>query len=185
MYYLRKIDPELWDGKENLDAVSIGNLSTKDNNISVWQIGDRNELEEVGLTIAMTRDSLKDVNVVIMEEDEIRKLGLEVTSQSGMSRFAEKNDSHKNISVPTFWEIGYLSEYIYERLKDEENFHYFAEEELKETLYKVVKEGSMDYRFMADKSEKKLRNTLIAICSEKEDDELKKALERIASNKTL
>ncbi len=180
MYFLRRIKPENWEGKENLDAVSVSDLATDDNDISVWQINDMDELEEVGLTIAMTKNSIKDVNVVILDGNKLKELGLVVTDQRGTSRFAEKNDSHKNISVPSFWEIGYLSEYIYNQLKDEHNFHYFAEEELKETLYKVAKEGNMDYNFMSDKNENKLRKTLITICLEKKDNELRSALEKIA-----
>ena len=94
-----------------------------------------------------------------------------------------KNNSHKNISVPTFWEIGYLTEYIHDQLQDEKNFHYFAEEDLKETLYKVAKEGSMNCQFMADKDGSKLRGTLIAVCCEKKDSELRMALERMAPKK--
>ena len=180
MYYLRRIEPTKWEGKECLDAVSISDLGTDDNDISVWQINDMNELEEVGLTIAMTKNCLKDFNVVILDADKIAELGLKITSQPGTSRFKERNSFHKNISVPTFWEIGYLSEYIYKQLQDEHNFHYFAEEELKETLYKVAKEGSMKYDFMADSNEKKLRGTLIAICCEKKDNELRIALEQLA-----
>ncbi len=181
MYYLRRIKPERWDNKDSLDAVSVTDLGTEDNDISVWQISDMNELEEAGLTIAMTNSSIKDVNVVIMEDKRLKELGFEITNQPGKSHFAEKNDSHKNISVPTFWEIGYLAEYIHNQLQDEKNFHYFAEEELKETLYKVAKGGSMNYQFMADKDGSKLRGTLIAICCEKKDSELRMELERMAS----
>lgn len=180
MFYLRRIEPILWEGKQNLDAVSVSDLKTEDNDLSVWEINDMDELEEVGLTIAMTKSSLKDFNVVILEDKELTKLGLKITSQPGTSRFAEKNGSHKNISVPTFWEIGYLSEYIHNQLHDEKNFHYFAEPELKETLYKVAKNGSMNYDFMADNSEKKLRGILLSICCEKKDSELRTALEQMA-----
>lgn len=183
MYYLRRIKPEKWEDKGCLDAVSVSDLATEDNDISVWQINDMNELEEAGLTIAMTNNNLKDVNVVIMEDKRLKELGLEITDQPGESRYAEKNNSHKNISVPTFWEIGYLTEYIHDQLQDEKNFHYFAEEELKETLYKVAKEGSMNCQFMADKDGSKLRGTLIAVCCEKKDSELRTALERMAPKK--
>ena len=179
MYYLRRIKPENWEDKESLDAVSVSDLATDDNDISVWQINDFNELEEVGLTIAMTKNCLKDVNVVILEDKKLKELGLEITNQLGESRYAEKNNLHKNIVVPSFWEIGYLTEYIHDQLQDENNFHYFAEEELKETLYKVAKEGNMDYQFMADKNENRLRRTLIAICLEKKDSELRVALEKL------
>jgi hypothetical protein len=183
MYYLRRIVPEKWDNKVSLDAVSVSDLSTGDNDISVWQINDMNELEEAGLTIAMTKNILKDVNVVIMEDKRLIELGLKILDQPGKSHYAEKNDSHKNISVPTFWEIGYLTEYIHNQLQDEKNFHYFAEDELKETLYKVAKDGSMNYQFMADKDSSRLRGTLIAICCEKKDSELRMELEKMALKK--
>lgn len=183
MYYLRSIKPEKWEDKKCLDAVSVSDLATEDNDISVWQINDMTELEEAGLTIAMTKNCIKDVNVVIMEEKRLKDLGLEITNQPGESRYAEKNDTHRNIFVPTLWEIGYLSEYIHDLLQDEKNFHYFAEEELKETLYKVAKDGNMDYQFMADKDGNKLRGTLIAKCCEKKDSELRMALESMTSKK--
>lgn len=183
MYYLRRIKPERWDNKVTLDAVSVSDLATEDNDISVWQINDMSELEEAGLTIAMTNTSLKDINVVIMDDKRLKELGLEITNQPGKSLYAEKNDSHKNISVPTFWEIGYLTEFIHDQLQDENNFHYFAEEDLKETLYKVTKDGSMNYQFMADKNGSKLRGTLIAVCCEKKDSELRMALEKLTPKK--
>ncbi len=183
MYYLRCIAPEKWESKGCLDAVSVSDLDTEDNDISVWQINDMSELEEAGLTIAMTKDRIKEVNVVIMEDKQLKELGLEITDQQGTSRYAEKNNSHKNIYVPTFWEIGYLTEYIHNQLKDEKNFHYFAEAELNETLYKVVKKGSMNYQFMSDKDGSKLRGTLISICCQKKDSELRRELEDMASKK--
>ena len=130
MYYLRRIKPENWEDKESLDAVSVSDLATDDNDISVWQINDFNELEEAGLTIAMTKNCLKDVNVVILEDKKLKELGLEITNQPGESRYAEKNNLNKNIVVPTFWELGYLTEFIHDQLQYENNFHYFAEEEL-------------------------------------------------------
>ena len=183
MYYLRGIEIEKWDGKDNLDAVSVSDLRTSDNDLSVWQINDMDELEEVGLTMALTKSSIKDVSVVILDADKISELGLAITEQPGTSNYTEKNNLHKNISVPTFWEIGFLSEYIHEQLQDEKNFHYFAEEELKETFYKVVKEGNMDYRHIGDKSLKNLRGALIAICCLKKDGELRTALEQLAPKK--
>lgn len=177
MFFLRKIDIENWDGKQCLDAVSVSDLSTKDNDLSVWQIDDKSFLDVVGLTIAMTRDKLSDFYVVILDADRISELGLIVSNQPGESHYKENNNLHRNIKMPTLWEMGYISEYIHDLLKDKANFHYFALPELKDLLYQEVKNKRFDYHQI---TEKKIRSTLINICQDKNDKILLKEIEGLS-----
>lgn len=180
MYYLRRIEMEHWEGKACLDAVSVSDLHTFDNDISVWQVNNLAELDMVGLAIAMTRTKLKDFYVVILNAEEISALGLQVKDQMGESRYNEVNEFHKNIYIPTIWEMGYLSKYVYKQLHNKNNVHYFAESELRQILYKTVKEQRMDVSFMKDKDGQYLRKSLLTACIENKDKVLNQQIQGLA-----
>lgn len=179
MYYLRRINETKWEGRPNLDAVSISDLSTDDNDISVWEVSDKDkDLNTIALSLAMTKNRIKDMVVVILESENLKKLGLHMNPKPGDSKFVEMNNCHNNIKVPTFWELGFLSEYIHDLVSNEQ-YVYFAEDELKAFLYDVAKSGKLGIGILKDKENKHLKGALIEKCQELKDKEFIRTLEAL------
>lgn len=179
MYYLRRIDETKWEGRPNLDAVSVSDLCTTDNDISVWEVyNQEKDLNTIALSLAMTKNRIKDMVVVILDSENLERLGLQMNPQPGDSRFVEMNEFHNNIKVPTFWELGYLSEYNHD-LVSNEKYVYFAEDELKDFLYDVAKTGKLDIGILKDKDNKYLKGALIEKCQEHKDQEFIKTIQSL------
>ena len=54
----------------------------------------------------------------------------------GNSNFTAMNAKHNNFVVPTFWEMGYLTEHIQEKLQNPQaNTKYYSEPKMKSLLF--------------------------------------------------
>ena len=162
MWYVRRYNPLLWDKKCCLDAVSLSNLSTEDNDISIWKVSlDRSNIEDIALAIAMTRDKLNDFHIVFLSPNKIRELGLNMNPKIGDTRYKGMVNEHDNIVVPTFWEIGFLGEYIHSIINNPAEIMYVSEPDLQDFLYNAVKVGKIDKnQIMTDKDFKKYKQPL-------------------------
>lgn len=50
---------------------------------------------------------------------------------------------HVNFIVPSFWEQGYLAEYIHKLIQDEQNYLYYDAAKLKKMAYDAIKDGKL------------------------------------------
>ena len=162
MLYLRKYAPELWDEKCELDAVSISYLKTNDNDISVWQVAnDESNIGDIALAIALTRDRIQDFYAVVLKDEDIFTKELQMNPLPGETKYENLRNEHNNIKVPTFWEIGYLAEYMHKQMSNDDNVKYFTERFLKEQLYQAVKNNKISQEDIRDKKEyKKIKQAL-------------------------
>ena len=162
MWYVRKYDPLLWNGKCCLDAVSLSDLHTEDNDISIWKVlSDKSNMDDIALAMAMTRDKFKDFYVVYIAPSEVNRLGLKMNPKPGNTRYIAMQNEHDNIIVPTFWEIGFLTEHMHFLVNDPIKIRYFSEPELQEFLYNAVKAGKLaKSTIMTDKNYKKYKQPL-------------------------
>ena len=168
MLYLRKYAPEVWDEKCELDAVSISDLKTDDNDISVWQVAsDESNIRDIALAIALTRDRIQDFYAVILKDSDISTKTLQMNPLPGETKYENLRNEHNNIKVPTFWEIGYLAEYMHKQMMNDDNIKYFTERFLKEQLYQAVKNNKIAQEDIRKKKEyKKIRQALEEMESE-------------------
>ena len=77
------------------------------------------------------------------------------------TKYENLRNEHNNIKVPTFWEIGYLAEYMHKQMSNDDNVKYFTERFLKEQLYQAVKNNKISQEDIRDKKEyKKIKQAL-------------------------
>jgi hypothetical protein len=159
MYYVRKIEEKSWNKRALLDAVSISDLCTKDNDISVWiDDGSANRYQELCLAYMLTRSEIKDMWCVRIPDSEILEQKLTFHQVPSSTSYLPMRDLHTNIVVPTLYELGYLAEIIYELIKNGQA-QYVTEQELKDLFYDAVKADKVEIDFN-DTKFKKLRKTL-------------------------
>lgn len=164
MEYAREIDSISWKNKPSLDAVSVSDLQTKDNEISVWEVNaTHSNIDDVALAVMMRRDRVCEVNMVLIDSVEVANVyRIQMHQTLGNSIFTQMNGKHSNFVVPTFWEMGYLTEYIQDRVKsDLSGAVYYSEPKMKILLKNAFTGGRISADDIKDKA--KLKKALKAL----------------------
>lgn len=129
---LRKISStKRWDKTEIPNLISrpyplftgdaISDLRTHGNTISVWDTPDLSDanISPILATLALNGDKLEKIVYVTLDEEEILSKGLIVRSVLGQcDSVIDKTilERHKDICEVDYWHLGFLAEYIYERI---------------------------------------------------------------------
>ena len=132
MLLFRRIDETRWFDKEFLESASVTELSTTDNELSVWiNDGSVSELD-IGLAYILTQRSFKSIWCVKIPDNALSAKKLLLRQQDSSTPFVAMRSYHTNILVPTVLELADLAEIIYELVKDHNaNCKFFTETELK------------------------------------------------------
>ena len=136
MIFVREIDRNKWLNRAQLDSVSVSDLQTSDNDISVWEVQPNlSDIDDVALAVMMRRDRVQEITMVYLDSNELaQKYHIVMHKLVGNSHYAAMNHKHSNFVLPTFWEMGYLTEYIQEKLKNPNNTKYYSEITMKHLL---------------------------------------------------
>ena len=137
MLFVREIDRNKWLNRAQLDSVSVSDLQTSDNDISVWEVQPNlSDLDDVALAVMMRRDRVQEITMVYLDSTELaQKYNIGIHKLAGNSHFSAMNYKHSNFVVPTFWEMGYLTEHIQEKLKNpRQNTIYYSEVRMQQLL---------------------------------------------------
>lgn len=145
MYYLRKIEESQWRGKVLHDAVSISDLRTKDNDISVWENdGTHESINKLALAFSLTTGRIQDLWCVNIPEDSLD--GFKFHPAPSSTPYITMKNSHTNIVIPTLYEMGDLAEIIYNMIV-KRNLLYIAEQDIKNCFYDAVLSDEMSLDF--------------------------------------
>lgn len=136
----------LWDGtKANLYDKSFGygdaltsDLRTQKNTLSVWQINDQAELDGVIAALALNRDNVQKLAYIILDEQEIARLGIPLKPQTGQADGMIDStilNKHVNLDKIDYWRIGYLAEYLSKLSQDEKMHGQKTESEVRKILH--------------------------------------------------
>lgn len=137
MLFVREIDMNKWLKRAQLDSVSVSDLQTSDNDISVWEVHPSlSDIDDIALAVMMRRDRVQEITIVYLDSNELaQKYNISMHRLAGNSHFAAMNSKHSNFVIPTFWEMGFLTEYIQEKLKNpKNNTKYYSEITMKQLL---------------------------------------------------
>lgn len=149
MLYARRISEDGWFGKSDLDSDSLSELGTTNHQLSVWKIADANnvvDVDRIALALALTKSKIDEFYMVLLNPAEIEvkyRWVVAFVPQEGDTRYKQLKDEHTNFVVETFWEQGYLAEYIHKLLDDEQNYRYYDANTLKKMIYDAVKNGDI------------------------------------------
>lgn len=136
MLYLRKIEEPQWKNKKLHDAVSISDLKTTDNDISVWKDdGTPGLINKLALAFSLTTGRITDLWCVDIPDNLLVKFSFNPVPSSTI--YSSMQNLHTNIVVPTLYEMGNLAEIIYNLIKEGKQI-YISEQELKECFYNAI-----------------------------------------------
>ena len=153
MLYARKINTTAWFLGSSLDSDAVSELRTSNHELSVWTIDEsKQDIDDIALALALTLDKIDEMYIVFLNVNDITnkyKWEIQTSPQPGKTQYVAMQNRHINFVVPTFWEQGYLTEYIQELVNDKNNtdgnlnYVYYDVPTLKELLYEAVKTGKI------------------------------------------
>lgn len=155
---VRKINPQLWGDDEISNADAISSLATIDNELSVWQISDSSELDDIVLALALSRDRITEMYVTWIDENELYShYKITFNNKEGETKFKIVQNKHRNLENLTFWELGYIAEHIQKQVSLE-CIEYFSEQKIEELMCQAITENRLDRESV--NSYKHLRNVI-------------------------
>ncbi len=166
MLYARKITEDGWFGTDDLDADSISELMVDNHELSVWKINDVSnavDVDKIALALAMINHKVEEFYMVLLDTAGIEakyRWVIAFSPQDGETHYTQVKGEHTNFVVETFWELGYLSEYIHELLNDERNYRYYDVITLRQMCYDAAKEGRITKNDVKDTNWKKVISEL-------------------------
>lgn len=123
---MKKIERAKWLQKEILagepvsaDAITI-NLRSKDNKISFWEMEKGEDIEDVLLAVITNCDRVTASDIVIIDKEVIRKEGLTIEYEEGITKVDDMKDKHRNVYDMDYNKLGILAKLIVEEFKKNE-----------------------------------------------------------------
>ena len=148
MLLFRKIDEKRWFDRKPLESVSVTELNTLDNELSVWMKDEKVSDLDLGLAFILTQKSFKDIWCVKIPDEAIAASGLQLRQQDSTTPYLDMRSYHTNILVPTVKELSTLALLIHDLLKDtDSNCRLFCETDLKIHFYDVLLRNDIEIDF--------------------------------------
>ncbi len=140
MLLFRKIDETRWFEKGPLESLSVTELNTKDNELSVWMDFKKVYDMDLALAFTLTQKCFQNIWCVKIPDEELTKRGLKLRQENSKTCYESIRPFHTNIVVPTIRELGELASLIHELVQDpHKNCRYFSVTDLKIHYYRMVK----------------------------------------------
>lgn len=87
-----------WLEKGDVPADPLGDLATKENRLSVWEVAlDRSNLERIVRALAVNRDKIADMGYVLFDSGLLAAAGIDALVEDGATADAEANSWHRDL----------------------------------------------------------------------------------------
>ena len=167
-YLVRKIKISLWPDCSNGENFNIENLSadaltqdlrTTSNTLSMWEIENLHELDDVCIAIAVTRNEVIDFDILIFNKEEIEET-FELEKTQGDTSFENFKNKHYDIRNLNLEKITCFAKKIVGKLNSIENIHMFSIQDNKQKIYSLYKDNQFNREFLEKKNWKKFINNM-------------------------
>ena len=120
MFLARKISRAKWEAKEELsegeisaDAITV-DLHTTENTLSFWQCGSgmEAEVEEAALAIAAAGQRVDKIDIVWVDEDELKTDGQTLKNTKGRTHVTELVDRHVDVCRLDYVRLGNVAHHV-------------------------------------------------------------------------
>lgn len=156
MLLFRKIDETRWFDRRPLESVSVTELNTLDNELSLWMKDENVSELDLGLAFILTQKSFKIIWCVKIPDEAMAASGLRLRQQDSTTPYLNLRPYHTNVLVPTVKELSTLALLIHDLLKDtESNCRLFSETELKMHFYDSLIKNAIEIDFTSKTNQAK------------------------------
>lgn len=173
-YLVRMLERQKWEklkeSKEDIfttpaDTIT-SELRTKSNTLSLWLIKSLDELSGAVLALAVGRNRITRLDILLLDEDDFEKKGLSIVNSpdSGLSPYTGYNQFHYDLTDMDYEKLGLFSEIIIEKVDDGSKCIRFDKAKIGELLY----EGYKKQFFYVEELDKSLQVELSKLIQKKE-----------------
>jgi len=161
-YLVRKINKAKWhqidlenDNDVSADAITSC-LRTRSNSLSVWKIGNEDDLDLAVLALVSNQDHLESIDVVILEQDALEnKYNINVVASPGITPINSMVNDHRDLKNLRFSSLESMKNHIVERIRDNKIKRY-TRGTLKELLNNAIEEGIVKFDDLKESVRSKL-----------------------------
>lgn len=83
---------------DDIPADPLGDLQTKNNELSIWFVDDtKSNLEQIATALAAKRDAVANVDYALLDFQYIKELGFKIKNSKGGTPDKDINEFHKDI----------------------------------------------------------------------------------------
>ena len=111
-FWVRKIDKGKWlendimNGQDvSADAITRC-MKTTDNKLSVWEIVDESEMNDVAVALSFVQEHLETIDVVPLEIDRMKTGGIEWEDVDGVTKLPHMVKRHRNLVGLSYKTLG-------------------------------------------------------------------------------
>lgn len=150
-----------WDGSKKVnrhDAFIIGDaisdLKTTDNTLSVWRVETKEDLNDVLVALALSREKVDKIVYCLLDETVLNRLEIQLSNAKlGDAPGLDSSilSKHRDLIELDFWRLGYLAEYMLSYLSISENQKLIQRSEVKKLLTEYKDSGKLDISKMKPK----------------------------------
>lgn len=139
-------EPEEISDDSMISADAISDLSTDENCISTWCVGEKSEDEIKKGVLALVSDfrSLEDIKIVFLNEDKLVYAGLTINKTPGKTQIQEYADLHRDIAFLNAGKLQKLAKLILESVW-REDIQFIYKETLIQWLLDALNEKKLDF----------------------------------------
>lgn len=168
MYYVRKISRGKWPeeniinqaGLEDVEADTLTiDLKTDHNTLSVWQVDDDTELDDIFVALGSNMDNISTIFIVKLDQNDLLSRGIVLDDQEGNVPVLGINDKHHNIVNLNYVNMAEIIDTILIGLKEEE-WSKRTKSNMKKLLCKAYLEGKLDIDNMSASLVKEIEKAL-------------------------
>jgi hypothetical protein len=107
-----------WLAAGEIQADSLGDLITRGNTLSVWQIeDDESNLEQVMVALTANRDNVANLDYALFDVDLISAIDIKIEPNAGDSLYETANSWHRDLTELTVAKLVKLAEAIFLKAK--------------------------------------------------------------------
>jgi hypothetical protein len=128
--FVRKIEKSKWTQNDifngepvSADAITICS-KTKNNTLSVWEIDDISQIENVVMAMIASDDKLDTLDIVCFSDELLYKKGLNIKVVPGKTRYSKMAGRHRDIIDLNYPKIGSYAEIIVNELVNKRDQRY-------------------------------------------------------------
>lgn len=120
-------------------------LKTDSNNLSLWKIQSDSELLDAILAIAVSRNEIARLDIVIFDDAEFANKGLNVknTPENGLCPIESFNQFHYDLENLDYEKLGLFSSMIIDKIEDETKCIRYGRGSIKRMVITAFKEGKI------------------------------------------
>lgn len=154
--FVRMLEKQKWENNNLVDLgynetpadTITGDLRTVSNKLSLWLIDSLDVLNDAILALALMRNKLTRLDIIMIDRIKIEQKGLEVlnTPENGKTPLINFDEYHYDVINLTYDKLGIFSQIIIDDVTNEEKCLRYTKGEISELLF----EGYMNNRFKID-----------------------------------